>query len=257
MKIPRADRKEKKSAGIGYLKLLFIDSQVGRRLVAMFLVAALFPACVMGLALFVRVGDVLKTSQDAEISQAVRSYGSLVLERLSRVDAMLRSAESRETEQTLARSAYGRSIGGELKGVAVLARDGTLLESNGKMPGASVLQPLADATGFAKARIRTLRDDKETTVLVARRVATADREEVIVASVDPAFLWAGPSSISAVSEFCVATRAGSYLFCTDPTSTLDAPLFGARRGGEAREVRWTRKDEPMLASSQALRLKMK
>ncbi len=254
MKIPWPKRKEKKSSGIAHLKLLFIDSQVGRRLVAMFLVAALFPVFVMGMALFVRIGDVLKTSQEAEISQVVQSYAALVLERLSRVDTMLRGAELRANEQALALSAFAKNVGHELRGVAVLDRNGAPLDSIGGMPDASVLQQLAEATGFGKARVRTLRDDKGTTVLVARRFGSAEREEVIVASVESAFLFAGPLSINAFSDFCVATRAGVYLFCTDPKATLDAPLFGTRKGGEARDVRWMRKDEPMLASSQTMRI---
>ncbi len=239
-------------ARISTLKLLFVDSHVGRRLVAMFLVAALFPVSVMGLALFVRIGDVLKTSQDAEIAQAVQAYGALVLERLSRVDDILRSAEWRANESTLDVSAASRRVGREFKSVAVLDRAGAVLRSRGTLPDMALLRALAQTTGSDKARVVAIGSGGDAAVLVARRISHAEREQLAVASVDPAFLWGGPTQLSMFTDFCVATQEIARLFCTDPNATRAAPLFGLGKSDEARDVRWMRKDEPMLASSQQL-----
>jgi diguanylate cyclase (GGDEF)-like protein len=239
-------------ARISTLRLLFVDSHVGRRLVAMFLVAALFPVSVMGLALFVRIGEVLKTSQDAEIAQAVQAYGALVLERLARVDDVLRGSEWRANEPALDVSAASRRVGREYKGVAVLDRSGAVLRSRGTLPDAAALRALAQTTGSGKARVVAFGSGSDAAVLVARRIILAEREQLAVASVAPAFLWGGPTQVSMFVDFCVATQESVYLFCTDPSVTRTAPLFGLGKGDEARDVRWIRNDEPMVASSKEL-----
>ncbi len=254
MKTAEPQQNRNATAGLANLKLLFIDSHVGRRLVAMFLLAALFPVSVMGLALFVRVGDVLRTSQDAEISQAVQAYGALVVERLARVDDVLRSAEWRGSDPALDVTASIRRVGREFRGVAVLDRHAAILTSRGALPPAPVLRELAATTASSRARVAALRLNDSTLVLVARRISAAEREQVVIASVDPVFLWGGPTQVALFTDFCVTADDGNQLFCTDPNATSTAPLFGVRAADEARDMRWTRGDEPMVASSQTLAL---
>ena len=246
---PQEGVETKQRRGIFNLKLLFVHSHVGRRLLSMFLLASLFPVSVMGIALFVRVGEVLKTSQDAEIEQAVQAYSAVVLERLARIDDLLRSAEFRGTERVLNVPASGKRIDREFKSMAILDREGSVLSARGQPLDATTLKTLAATTGSDKARVVSVRSEHGAEVLVARRVVQNDREQVLVASVDTGFLWGSASLVSMLTDFCVATPGGQYLYCSNPTATNTAPLLGLRKGDAARQVRWTRNGEPMVATS--------
>ncbi len=254
MKDAARERVKEKATPLSHLKLLFVHSHVGRRLMAMFLLAALFPVSVMGLALFVQIGDVLKASQDAEIAQAAQAYGAVVIERLSRVDDTLRTAEWRNVNPTLDVAAAIRRIGREFKGVAVLDRDGSVLTARGVVPEPSALRKLAETTGSGKARVASVKNEQGTAVLMARRISTADREQIVVVNVDANFLWSGAAPLTMFTEFCVATSDGIYLYCTDPASTNKAPLFGLGKADETREMHWVRNGEPMQATTSALRI---
>jgi diguanylate cyclase (GGDEF)-like protein len=243
---------KKQRTGIFDLKLLFVHSHVGRRLLSMFFLAALFPVSVMGFALFLRVGEVLKTSQDAEIAQAVQAYGAVVLERLARIDDLLRSAEFRGREQTLNVPASGKRVDREFKGLAILDRSGSVISARGRVPDAMALKALAETTGSGKARVVSIKSEQGAELLVARRIVQDDREQLVVANVDANFLWGGATLVSMFTDFCVATQEGLYLHCTDPSATNTAPIFGLGKNDGAREVRWMRKGEPMVATSSAL-----
>jgi len=234
------------------LKLLFVHSHVGRRLLSMFFLAALFPVSVMGLALFLRVGEVLKTSQDAEIAQAVQAYEAVVLERLSRIDDLLRGAEFRGAEQLLDLAGSGKRVGRELRGLAILDRSGSVVSARGQLPERAALRALAELTGSGKARVVSIKSEQGSEIMVARRISQDAREQLVVASVDANFLWGGATLASMFTDFCVASNEGLHLYCTDPTAINTVPLLGLRKDGAAREVRWMRKGEPMVATSSAL-----
>jgi diguanylate cyclase (GGDEF)-like protein len=249
-------RTSRERVGLSTLRLLFVDSRVGRQLVAMFLVAALFPVSVMGVVLYLRMAEVLKTSQEAEIAQTVQAYEAIVHERLLRIDDGLRSA-ARGGAPAHDGDSAGLRVGGAIKGVAVLDGSGAIVSAHGTITDRPELRRLATATGSGKARVQSFRSGNDAGILLARRLATDESNRIVVANIDPAFLWGAASLAATFTEFCVATAENAYLHCTDPAVTSTAPLFGLRGGEASRDVRWTYKDTPMLATSRRLSVEPK
>jgi diguanylate cyclase (GGDEF)-like protein len=218
LKAAREKKVASRAPGVGPLKLLFIHSRVGRRLVAMFLIAALLPVTVLIAALFVGLDHVLKRSQDELLAEAMNSYSALISERLLRASEALLEVNTNPGDVFQAWSSPYFST------VVLVGRDDELILQRGA--------PLRDQTLRSTARpqlsnatVVVIDPAARGDVLLARSVGSSDSRQLLLAVVRPAFLWGSDRHRGAGEvEFCVAIRSGGALHCTG--SAPDATTQG-------------------------------
>ncbi len=227
------------------LRVLFVHSRVGRRLMVLFLLAALVPVVVLGVALFVRLSAFLHESDHAELAHAARAYGELALERLRRIDADLRALERLAAEPATMRWPAPDEVSRELRGLALLDRDGRVVRASGALPDAPYLRDLAAAADLQRATIATRTDQAAADLVLVHAFAAGTGRFAIVAVIDPTLLWSGGEPEGAPIDYCVATAGGARLYCSRPALELPTAMLTPRTRDALPVVNWSQRGEPM------------
>ena len=190
-------------------------STVGRRLFLLFVFAALAPVALMAALSFQQVSDVLREARDRELVQSARTFGLGVLERLRWTDSLLGEAATVPTPLTRLAPRVGR----ELSGVAVLNRQGRLLQQIGELPVLTSFDPLSIDPASIPRRTALLTEvatDASAAVLV-QPVAGAGEIGFIAAAISPAYLWGNRGADPERTVLCASATTGTTLFCSQPT----------------------------------------
>ena len=220
----------------------FLSSRVARRIFVMFIVCALVPITALSVISFGQVSAQLKEHGEQRLESSVRGVGQGIVERLLLLEAALRFADRRYAEDaaadlpnrqnplesrrflSLARLTdggqelvYGEpfeipSIGAEQR--VHLDAGGTLLFSEafpGQPPAIFLVRALNELDGAA---------------------------ELIVASVDPAYLWGG-DTLPRDNELCVFDQRSVPLFCTRPVDgALPEHVLATISGNNDGRLEW-------------------
>jgi diguanylate cyclase (GGDEF)-like protein len=253
--IAAASDAEARAQRISYLKLLFVHSHIGRRLVVLFLIATLVPVTLVGISLLLRMGDLLRETDQTEMAHAAQAYSTHVLGHLRRIDAELRAFESSPADQFPDRLSGLIAFGQEISAVAVLDRDGQVLRSHGEIPESAVLRKLAAESDPVRPSVFIHKGSAATDVILLRRFETGAARSIIVALINPEGLWASADPSTITSEMCVATATGTQLHCSNPAFSMPVTDSGERAGASSSVTHWMHGDEPMLAKSFPLPLR--
>jgi len=200
---------------ISYVKLLFVHSHVGRRLLTLFLLAALLPVTILGVSLLLRMGDFLRETDQSEVVQAARTYGAISRERLRRVDAELKVFVKTLAPEVVERWPAPSDISREIRAVAILDRDGRIVRARGSLPDAETLRNLAGESDTVRPSVFVHSGPTSTDVLLVHRTENNSRAGMVVAAIDPASLWAGIDIRETLVDFCVTSATGVVLHCSD------------------------------------------
>jgi diguanylate cyclase (GGDEF)-like protein len=249
---PAAARRE---PPMSILKVLFVHSRVGRRLMALFLLAALVPVVVLGVALFVRMSAFLHESDQAELAHAARTYGELTLERLRRIDADLHALERFAAEPATTRWPAPGDLGPEISGLALLDRDGRVVRASGAIADAAYLRSVAADGDLQRTGVATRIDQAAAEITLVHAFVAATGRYAIVAGIDPARLWGDATSAAAPIDYCVVGAGGARLHCTRPVLELPTAMLTPRAHDALPVVNWTQRDEPMQGLTAALPLR--
>jgi diguanylate cyclase (GGDEF)-like protein len=209
-----AARTQNQAQRISYLKLLFVHSHVGRRLLLLFLLAALVPVTILGVSLLLRIGDYLRETDQVESARAAHAYGALSLERLRRIDAELKAFERAFAMDAADRWPTPSEISREIRAVAVVDREGRFVRARGSLPDAETLRRLISESDTVQSRILVHGGPSSTDILLMHRIANSVRAAGVVAVIDPRLLWAGADASATLSDFCVTSDKGVALHCS-------------------------------------------
>ena len=191
-----------------------LASGVGRRLLAMFVLAALVPVALMAGLSFTQVSVAAREGHDSDLLQSARVYGAAVLDRLRMVDSLVAVAAT----GTSAAASLSARLGKELDGFVVLDRKGRLLEQGGRLP---------PPVGLARAAESSARDDRRPALLtwvaadgpaqaLAYTFDGATQAGIIAVTLSPEFLWKSRLADPLQTVFCAATETGERLHCARP-----------------------------------------
>jgi diguanylate cyclase (GGDEF)-like protein len=191
-----------------------LGSGVGRRLFAMFVLAALAPVGLMAALSFTQVSDVLRQERDRELVQSARTFGLAVFERLRWVEAMIiHSGASASPADRLA-----PRIGQELAGMALLDRGGRRLMQVGRAPSLTGFDPLSIDTTRGKRRTALLTDNTADAAAPELVYALPGNGEIafVAVALSPEFLWGSRAADPQHTGLCVMASTGKRLFCSQP-----------------------------------------
>ncbi|MGE5338400.1 MAG: putative bifunctional diguanylate cyclase/phosphodiesterase [Gemmatimonadota bacterium] len=204
------------------LKVLFLHSTVGRRLFALFLLAALVPAAILGLSFLPRMSKPAPETDNAEMARAAHDFGALTLERLGRINAELKAFDRKPGVDATDRWPAPGEIGREVSAVALLDRDGRILRARGPLPETAILRRLAADVGATRPTLRFDSTPTSATLLIARRSTASGGRVATIAVVDPRLLWERPDQDAGPITFCVSAGGGAAPYCRKPGLDLSA-----------------------------------
>lgn len=189
-------------------------SGVARRLFLLFVLASLAPAALMALLSFHQVTDALRDARDAELAHSARNFGAVILERLVWAESLLADAGS-GSAAAVARLAP--RLGREFAGFALIDRKGRTLAQHGEPLQLASLDPSGLERGAERRRTMLLTDGSGTVrPTLVHAVAGSGELAFIAAALSEDFLWGDRQAHPDKTGLCVATSAGSRLFCSEP-----------------------------------------
>jgi diguanylate cyclase (GGDEF)-like protein len=189
----------------------YVSSSVGRRLMTMFVLAALVPVTLLASLSYLYVSQVLQERLDQELSLDARLLGATLSDRLLAAEEILRAAAA--SVDTLDRLVP--DIGQELSGIAVLDRQGRLLREAGQPPllaGFDLLK--LDPSSEVRRSALVTAAGNPPTLSIVHAVPGSGEIGFIAASLSERFLWGRQSSQdAALRRLCVAVATGLPLSC--------------------------------------------
>jgi len=249
---PSAEVREQR---IPYLKLLFVHSHVGRRLVLLFLIATLVPVTLLGLSLLLRMGGFLREADLTEMARTAQAYSTHVLEHLRRIDAELKAFGGNPASKSPAPSSGPVVFSQEISAVALLDRDGKVLHSYGEIPEPVVLRRFAAESDPVRPSVLVHIGSASNDVVLVRPFGVGAARTLVVAVINSDALWASADPSTITTEMCVTTAGGIQLHCSNPALSIPATDPGERVRAPSSVMHWMHGDEPMLAMSFPLPLR--
>lgn len=195
-------------------KTTFLASRFGRRVFALFFVAALIPVGLSALVSYTQVGKALGKQSIEEMRDDARSYGMLLIEKLSLADAILGGLADQNGKESL-----GFAMNSELRQWFV---------SVSPVAGGEVQDRLPRDTYHNSALLEDIEPDRSAVFLAMNRQGTGRvflvrasghkraGAEYIIAELNPKYLWGDASSFPELIDFCVVSDAGPVLNCSQP-----------------------------------------
>ncbi len=188
----------------------YLSSSVGRRLMTMFVLAALVPVTLLAGLSYLYVSQVLQERLDHELALDARLLGATLSDRLLAAEEILGAAAAHV-------DAFDRlvpDIGQELSGIAVLDRQGRLLREAGQPPPLAGFDPLKlDPASEVRRSALVTASGNPPTLSIVRAVPGSGDIGFIAASLSERFLWGRQSQDAALRRLCVAVATGLPLSC--------------------------------------------
>lgn len=206
-------------AGTGLLLMRsarsLLRSRIGRRIFALFFVAASVPILAMGVISLGKVESVLGRERDAELVQAGKVYGIALLDRLIWLDEMAAEVRDDPAGGAAKLGRLGARVGKEPAGVeARNAAGATLLRAGTTHDVALAADALARIARGRPALVLT--DNDPPHVVYVSRLPGGGEPGLLLATVAPDYLWGDADLQLAMTEFCVTTENGRSLHCARP-----------------------------------------
>ena len=225
-------------------------SVIGRRLLALFVIAAFAPIAAMLALSVTRVNAAVEAALEETLAQDAKSYGMQRLDHLLRLQYLLEDAVLADVLQNGSSSRTPERLN-DFDAIVVLTERGSAERSFGTMPGGVRWEQF----GAALARGRTVLtrlDNAPTQLLMLRQIAGKDgKPRTVIAALKMEHLWGRTDTFPAMTDFCVATAAGTVLNCSRPIGLAPLDWNALSRGG-ARSLSWSEGREPVRASAWTL-----
>lgn len=229
-----------------------LASRVGRRLLLLFVLAALAPIVSLVAIVYGHASASIEQARQEELTQSAKSYGMQLIERLVRADRLLDTivadvAAGRPLPQHLS-----PSLALEFDAVGVVSVEGERLSQIGTLPLGWHLdqKALAELT-----RGRTVLREVPASaqlVLIRRVEGVAGGARLLAASTNLHSLWGSAETYPPMTDFCVFTTGGQRLFCSRPADALDMTFVQNVDGGASPPLSWPSGDEVMRGSAWSL-----
>jgi len=215
--------------------LSLLHSRIGRRIFALFFVAASVPIVAMGVISLGKVESVLREERDAELAQAGKAYGMAVLDRLVWLEDLI--AQYRDGSGTLKPTQLATRIGRELAGLELRDASGATLLRAGTMPDVALTPEALARIADGRAALALTDGDPPRIVYAARMRSEAAAYGLLLANIDPGYLWGSADLNPAMTDFCVTTQTGRSIHCARPAlGAAAAELVTKPSGSGARSV---------------------
>ena len=250
MQVSRQQKQKKAASMLAHLRLHVLESRVGRRLVATFLIAALLPVAVLAVVVWGGLDRALRTSQGEFVAQLADAVAAQVAAELRRSDDALTVAAGRDAPLSTSPGDAGPSASAA-SNWALVDGNGTVLASAGK-PFAPVVARSAVAAAPARgARLLAIGEGAGRGLLLVRTMPTRDAAPLVaIARVELSSLVGGPSGGRRTAEFCLVAPRPETLYCSGDQRPPPEAL-ATQSAGEL--LRWEDRGEPMVALSVSLR----
>ncbi|GMV57764.1 MAG: hypothetical protein AMXMBFR72_08780 [Betaproteobacteria bacterium] len=196
--------------------LSLLRSRIGRRIFALFFVAASVPILAMGVLSLGKVESVLGRERDADLVQAGKVYGMSLLDRLIWLDEL--AAEVRDDPAGGA-AKLGRlvtRVGKELAGVEARDAAGATLLRAGTTHDVTLPADALARIAAGRPALVLAANDPPHVVYVSRLPGGGDEPGLLLATIAPDYLWGDADLQPAMTEFCVTTETGRSLHCARP-----------------------------------------
>src|SRR5258706_8011433 len=233
------------------LKRGFLASQVGRRLLLLFVIAAFVPIAAMMVIAFTRVDAALDEALQIELTQAAKSYGLQLLDRLVRIDGLLDDAALLIKGDSLP-ARLPKRLASNFAGVAMVAADGSTLAQVGSLPEGWHPDPaLVAALGRGKTVAYPTHDTPSQLMLLRHLVDAAGRTRIVAAAVRLNDFWGGREDYPAKTDFCIATASDVILHCSRPIPS-PRPSWSELTSSGVSSLRWSDDHDRLRASAYPL-----
>lgn len=220
-------------------------SAIGRRLLALFVVAAFVPVVTMMVIAVTRVSTAAEAALEEDLGRDAKSYGMQLIDRLGHLQLRLDEAVAPGVPRAVSEAAQQ-----DLDAVALLDERGAIDLKFGRLPPGFTLAPF-DATLARGKPIITRVDGADGTLFVLHRITGADgAKRTVVGALNKGALWGDADSYPALTDFCVATATGEVLNCSRPVAARFD--WATLTHGGTKSLRWQEGDEPMRARAWTL-----
>lgn len=234
----------------------FLSGRVARRVVGLFVIAALIPIAATALLAIYQVTDALTEQSDAALRETAKNYGQSLYERLSLSDANVR--EIAATLRTGATVAADDHRAKRFTTIAVIRESGQVtpvLGDHTRLPQLDV----GDKNSLSKEShlSMALGSNREHRIFLSQPVDPAEPDSgTLLAELNLSSLWGNKETFPRGVDFCVYTDTGTMLHCSSPTpeAAIDA-LRKSMSASPTGKIRWAQFDDARLAGYWTLFLK--
>jgi HD-GYP domain-containing protein (c-di-GMP phosphodiesterase class II)/HAMP domain-containing protein len=241
-----------------WIEVSFLQSKVARRIFLLFILCALLPLCALALFSYVQVRDHLNTLSARRLHQASKSAGMALVERLSflETDLQLVAAnlplKSNDALHLLPLD-LAKRLDDRFRNLVILADDQHVLTSmfvlGSPLPRMKSEERLHIMAG--KTLVTTSRNmNDKVAVFIAKLIHPADpRRGILMAEINPEYLWGGDGFISPSTDLCVLGQAKELLFTSMAERIPPAELKEAfRRDMSTGQFEWLHDGNRYVAS---------
>jgi diguanylate cyclase (GGDEF)-like protein len=215
-----------------------LSSAIGRRLLSLFVVAAFVPIIAMMIVAFTRVSGALEDALQVELTQAAKSYGLELFDRLVGLDDLLGRAASDVALPNWPAPQEAERLARDFDAVAILSTDGTVIAQSGSLPGGWQISRAVIADLARGKSLLTRTSDAPFAPVLLRRVRDAAGVPRIAAAVpNLREFWGNAGVFPAMTDFCVASAAGAVMQCSRPIGRSTVAWAQSARDGAAL-LRW-------------------
>ncbi len=223
---------------------VFLKSRVARRILFLFVACALLPIATLTVLVFNQITGQLRDQSERRLHQAAKVTGFAIYERLLFLEAEL---------QTIGPGS-ARSLGGDRGGTDT---PGGLTPRLTEVVKASLPSELAlsgeqqrhIASGRTLLITEPIATHRVALKMVRRAVAGDPRSGILIASINPAYLW-GPSAddgAPSVIESCVLDHHNTVLMCSLPSLAPPAAVASAVASASSGRLEWGTTPEAYVA----------
>ncbi len=218
----------------------FLRSRVGRRIFAFFIISAVVPITAFAALSLLQVAGLHRERAEHELHQVGRAYGSMLFERLAGLEgdlAIYAAAVESSPE------AIDKPVGDRFESLFGISTDASPRLYFGRSWELPALSPAEQAhVGAGKTVLSVHGVGEDTRLFMVRAV---DEEgagtDLLVAEVNPNYLWSEGDSIAGTVSVCVLGDKKHLLYCSD--SAMAAAVRQSLPGGAmdgAGRFRWAR-----------------
>ena len=246
MQVVRQQEKQRAASVFAHLRLHVLESRVGRRLIATFLLAALLPVAVLVAVVWGGLDRTLRTSQGEFAAQVAEAVAGQVTAELRSIDDTLSTIAASDSPRLPLPGGVAPSAAA-VSSWAVIDAAGTVRASTGKSLSPAVVKRVAGVASVRGTRLVGVIDGSQRTLVLARTVVAGDGAPLVVlARLELSSLRRPSTSERAAAEFCLVVPRTAAQFCTgDHAPPPEA--FAATPAGQL--AHWNHRGEPMLALS--------
>ena len=208
----------------------FVRSRVARRIVLLFVLSALVPISTLAVLAFGHVRNLLIEQGHAQLAQLSETYGTTVYERLLASDQQIRSLPAAYAAGARPDGAVQQRLRTQFRSLGTRASDSTVHDLVGETRWVAPIDASLRAfLASGESAIVTRFDADTGSHVYLMRLADGGPPPrgLLVAEIEPRYLWGEAGTFPAFTDFCVIDDAAVVLFCTQEQVPLPVRAFAA------------------------------